>query len=142
MGLWAFIASFGSAAVAPALPIMQYQLLEIQRPPPLSLSTLSHLVAVNVLLLGTSNIFWVPLANTFGRRPILIIAMLLSVLFSMWCCFAKSFNSLLAARCLQGFAFGPADTVAPAIVGDVFFVHERGRAMVSFLSDAALFYNT
>ena len=49
----------------------------------------------------------------------------------MWCGLAKSFNSLLAARAVQGLA-GTAYTLVPEIVGDVFFVHERGRAMAIY----------
>jgi hypothetical protein len=30
----------------------------------------------------------------------------------------------------MGLAAGPAETVAPDVVGEVFFIHERGRAMV------------
>ncbi|KAK5108209.1 hypothetical protein LTR62_008665 [Meristemomyces frigidus] len=127
MSLFSFLASFASAAIAPALPLLQFQIL-----PPRPLNELSHLVAVNVLLIGCSNIFWVPLSNTFGRRPILILSMLLSTLACMWGGLANSFGSLLAARCVQGIGFGPADTIAPDCVGDVFFVHERGRAMAIY----------
>lgn len=125
VSLYCFSANFAGAGLAPALPIMAFEIL-----PPLSFAKLSQLVSVNLLLVGTSNIFWVPLANTFGRRPILILGMLLSVLCSIWCGVAKSFTSLLAARAIQGIGFGPADTIAPDVVGEIFFVHERGRAMV------------
>ena len=84
---------------------------------------------VNVLLFGISNIFWIPLANIFGRRAVLIFSMLLLILSSMWCGLAKSFGSLEAARAIQGLAGGSAYTVAPLVVGEVFFLHERGRAM-------------
>lgn len=135
MSLFAFIASFGSAVIAPAIPILQYQLVAFQEPlhgPPdlLPFSKLSHLVALNVLLIGISNIVWVPLANTFGRRPVLIVSMALALFCSVWGGMATSFNSLLAARALQGAGFGPADTVSPESVGEVFFVHQRGRSMV------------
>lgn len=81
--------------------------------------------------MGASNIWWTPLANTFGRRPIILISLLLLTLASMWAGLAKSFDSLLAARFFMGIGGGPADAVAPDVVGEVFFVHQRGRAMVS-----------
>lgn len=52
-------------------------------------------------------------------------------LFSVWAAVAKSYDSLLAARCLMGIATGSSETVSPDVVGEVFFVYERGRAMVS-----------
>ena len=132
MSLFSFILSFSSAAIAPAIPILQFQLIEYEHKPARSYAQLTHLVAVNVLLIGVSNILWVPLANTFGRRPILIVSMLLATFFSMWCGLTNSFTSLLAGRAMQGLAFGPADTIAPDTVGEVFFVHQRGRAMAIY----------
>jgi len=144
MSLFAFVANFGSAAVAPAIPILQYQLVAFQEPlrgPPVLLpySKLSHLIAVNVLLIGISNIIWVPVANTYGRRPVLIASMTLALLASVWAGAATSFSSLLAARAVQGLGFGPADAVSPESVGEVFFVHQRGRAMVNLEPSLAAF---
>lgn len=108
---------------------------------------------VSTLLLGTSNIFGmlhllqpstvpldtlltavfrVPLGNIFGRRPILIVSLVFLFLTSIWCGLAGSFGSLLAARALQGASSGPVYTFAPEITGDIFFHHERGRAMVAY----------
>ncbi|CAI7595635.1 unnamed protein product [Penicillium manginii] len=66
----------------------------------------------------------------------------------MWAGFAKSFGSLLAARIFMGIAVAPADTskhillknyryhlmglmflVAPNVIGEIYFTHQRGRAM-------------
>lgn len=68
-----------------------------------------------------------------GRRPVLLIAMAIMTLCTVWCGLAKSYDSLLAARIFQGIGGGAADTVAPALIGDVFFMDRRGRAMVSFI---------
>lgn len=137
MGLYAFVANFASSCVAPAIPIMIYQLAP-PHSPPLSTTKLTKLVAVNVLMMGVSNIFWVPLANTFGRRPILITALVMGVFFSMWCGLADDFDSLLAARILQGLSCAPSDTIAPDVAGEVFFVHERGRAIAVYTALLAL----
>ncbi len=85
---------------------------------------------VHVLLLGTSNMWWVPLSNWMGRRPVLIIATLLMTVCSVWCACAKSFDSLIAARIFQAMGGGAAETVAPGLIGELYFIHERGRAMV------------
>jgi MFS family permease len=148
MCFYALAADFAAGAVAPALTIMEFQFV-----PHTSVSKLSQLVAVSLtcilsndgsqlltnqpqqvstLLLGTSNIFWVPLGNIFGRRPILIVSLVFLLLTSVWCGLAEGFPSLLAARALQGASSGPVYTFAPEITGDIFFHHERGRAMVAY----------
>lgn len=96
--------------------------------------TTDEKIQVSVLMIGASNIFWVPLANVFGRRPVMIIGSLILTLGGVWCGLATlDFNSLLAARVIQGVGGGPGYAIGPAVIGETFFLHQRGRAMVSFL---------
>ncbi|BDD57589.1 hypothetical protein MAP00_002940 [Monascus purpureus] len=83
-------------------------------------------------MMGASSVIWVPLSNVFGRRIVLVVAPLIMTLCSMWCALATRFNSILAARELQGFGAAPADTVAPRVVGEIFFVHQHGCAMAVY----------
>ena len=83
---------------------------------------------------GAANLWWVPLANIFGRRTVILVALLMFTLCSVWCAEASTFTSLLVGRIFQGIGMAPADCVAPDVVGEVFFVHQRGRAMVRLLS--------
>jgi len=50
----------------------------------------------------------------------------------MWAGLTHNLNSLLAARFFMGVGSGPADTVCPDVVGEIYFVHQRGRAMVNY----------
>jgi MFS family permease len=61
-------------------------------------------------MMGAANIWWVPLANTFGRRPVNLFNILLLMFSSVWAGKATSFESLLAARFFMGVGVGPADT--------------------------------
>jgi hypothetical protein len=124
-----FVVSFTSASLSSTLPI--YASTPVFGFPPTSFSRLSYLVAVNILFLGASNVWWVPLSNISGRRPVILFSLLVLVFSSMWAGLATSFNSLLAARMFMGIGGGPADAVTPEVVGEIFFVHQRGRAMVS-----------
>ncbi|KAI0480320.1 major facilitator superfamily domain-containing protein [Xylariaceae sp. FL0804] len=126
--LYGFVASFQASVLGSALPAMTQQL-----DPPRSLAQVTHLVAVNVLLIGVSNAVWVPLASALGKRPVALLALLVMTLASVWAGEAgDSFASLLAARAVQGLGAGPGDTIAPDLVGEVFFVHQRGRAMAVY----------
>ncbi|KAK4034617.1 major facilitator superfamily domain-containing protein [Parachaetomium inaequale] len=136
--VYAFVSNYISSSIAPVLQL--WFSAYPQEPKPFS--ELSYIIAINLLCLGGSNIWWVPLSSWMGRRPVLLIATLLMTLCSVWCAEAKSFASLLAARALQGAGGGAAETVAPALIGDLFFIHQRGRAMAVytiFLSAGSLF---
>ena len=54
---------------------------------------------------------------------------------------ATSFNGLLTARMIGIFCGGVSDATGPSFVGDVFYLHERGRSMMVFniCLSAALF---
>jgi len=47
---------------------------------------------------------WVPFSVKFGKRAVLITSMALLFAANCWCAKAPTFNSLLAARCVSGFA--------------------------------------
>ncbi|KAF2113755.1 major facilitator superfamily domain-containing protein [Lophiotrema nucula] len=130
MSLLPFVVNFTSSSISSAFIL--YASTPIFGLPPKTFSELSHLLAVNILMLGASNLWWVPLANCFGRRPVILVSLLLLTLASMWAGLGKSFDSLLAARFFMGCGGGPADAVAPDVVGEVFFVHQRGRAMAVY----------
>jgi predicted MFS family arabinose efflux permease len=61
-------------------------------------------------MLGVSGLLWVPVANTIGRRPVILLGTLLLTIFSIWAAVAKSYDSLLAARLFMGIAGGPGET--------------------------------
>ncbi|KGO56982.1 Major facilitator superfamily domain, general substrate transporter [Penicillium expansum] len=89
----------------------------------------TQLLTFNFLLLGLGNIFWVPLALKLGKRASLLMAMALQVGALIWCALAKSFDSLLAARIVLGFAAAAGESIVPEIVADLFFLHERATMM-------------
>ncbi|KAJ4353958.1 uncharacterized protein N0V89_005690 [Didymosphaeria variabile] len=130
MCLVPFVANFTSASIASALPI--YAATPIFGFPPKPFADLTHLIAVNILMLGVSNLFWVPLSYILGRRPVILLSLLLLAFSSMWAGLSTSFDSLLAARFFMGMGGGPADAVSPDVVGEIFFVHERGRVMAFY----------
>lgn len=82
-------------------------------------------------MFGAANIWWVPLSNVFGRRPIILINLLILTGCSVWAAKANTFSSLLAARVFQGIGGAASDTLCPGIVGEISFRHQRGRSMVS-----------
>ncbi|KAK2000475.1 major facilitator superfamily transporter [Colletotrichum falcatum] len=126
--LYAFSGNFTSASLAPALQLWFQAFPDDKRP----YSDLTYFVAINVLFLGASNAFWVPLSNIFGRRPVLLVATLLMTVSTIWCAVSTSYHSVLVARLVQGMGAGASETVAPALIGEVFFVDERGRAMAVY----------
>lgn len=82
------------------------------------------------LVLGMINVFWSPFAARYGRRPVYVITFIIATATAAWCAAAKSYGSELAARIFLSTGTGAAEILAPMTISDIFFVHQRGTAMV------------
>ncbi|KIX03500.1 uncharacterized protein Z518_07053 [Rhinocladiella mackenziei CBS 650.93] len=86
----------------------------------------SWLITFNLLFLGLGNLFWVPLSEEIGKRPVLLMCSCLFFVSSIWSAVAKGWGSLFAARIIQGFAASSSEALGLAVVADLYFLHERG----------------
>ena len=87
-----------------------------------------------LLAFGTSQLFWGPLSDRFGRRPILLIGLTAYVIAAVASALAPSMLWLIVFRALQGAAMGAAVMTARAIVRDVYMPAEGARTMSKALS--------
>ncbi len=78
--------------------------------------------------LGT--LFWGPLSDRYGRRPVLLLGLSVYVLASALCANAWSVSALIVFRALQAAGGSAAGAVATAIVKDVY----SGRRRESILA--------
>lgn len=67
------------------------------------------------------------LSDLYGRRPLILLGLLLFVLGSLGAGFAQSMIQLIVVRAVQGLGAGAVMPIAFAIVGDLYEPHERGR---------------
>lgn len=84
------------------------------------------------ITLGYANFLIVPLANVYGRRPIIIICSLVCIGANLWQASVTSFPSFLGARFLSGLGAAANESIMPMVVADLFFVHQRGRSMALY----------
>lgn len=79
-------------------------------------------------------LFWGPLSEKYGRKPILLIGNGLFILGSLLCSFAPNVESLIAWRVLQAFGGSAVTIVATAIVKDLYEGREREVIMGTIMS--------
>ncbi len=106
----------------PALPSLTQDLSGSMMQAQLTLTALS-------LAFGVSQLFWGPLSDRFGRRPILVWGMVFFTLSSIGSTIAPTFELLIVWRAVQGAAMGAAVSTARAIVRDLYAPIEGARAM-------------
>lgn len=113
-----FMAAADSTVVATALPQIATAFGEVER--------LSWLVIVNLIASTVSAPAYGRLGDLFGRRRLMIAALIVFMAASLCCALAPSFETLLAARVLQGLGSGGLVTLAQALVGEFVPPRERG----------------
>lgn len=80
--------------------------------------------------MGFGQLLFGPLSDRFGRKPVLLVAIIAYAIFGAGCNFASSFHMLVVLRVLQGVASAGARSTAVAVVRDRF----QGAAMARTMS--------
>lgn len=87
---------------------------------------------------GVAGFLFVASARVWGKRHLYLLGIVLIIISSAWGgASGLNYKSLLWARIVQGIGLAPFEALVNASVGDLYFVHERGKRMA--LSNLALF---
>ncbi|OGM48086.1 MFS multidrug transporter [Aspergillus bombycis] len=94
-----------------------------------SLQSASYITTLQIAILGGAPLFWKPLSNRYGRRPIFLLSTILSLVCNVGCAKSPTYASLAACRALTAFFISPAAAIGSAVVTETFFKKERARYM-------------
>ncbi|WP_232539897.1 multidrug effflux MFS transporter [Azohydromonas aeria] len=111
----------------PALPRLTHA---FDATPAQSQLTMSALM----LAFGIGQLFWGPVADRFGRRPVLLLNLALYTLASLAATLAPAMGWMVLARTLQGAALAAAVVCARAMVRDLYEPHEGAHVMSKGMS--------
>ena len=125
-----FLAVSDQTIVASALPAMAATLGDVER---VSWVVISYLVAATI----AAPVYGY-LADVFGRRKLMLIALALYIVASALCALAPSIALLAAARALQGFGGGGLMSLSQALIGEVVPPRQRGHYQ-GYLATVATF---
>ncbi|MBB3472222.1 DHA1 family bicyclomycin/chloramphenicol resistance-like MFS transporter [Sphingomonas sp. BK345] len=105
----------------------------------LAVSAANHrqwIVTVYMMGFGLGQLLYGPLADRYGRRPVLIVTLVGFVAASVFAASAATFPALLGARLLQGLMSASTRVLAVAIVRDT----ASGRQMARTMSIAQMIF--
>jgi len=115
----------------PALPGLTQELGATMPQAQLTLTAL-------LLAFGVSQLFWGPLSDRFGRRPILLAGLAAYVVASVGSAFSSSMDLLIVWRTFQGAAMGAGVMCARAVVRDLYTPVQGASVMSKGLSGLAV----
>jgi len=87
------------------------------------------IISCYMLGFGAMQIVYGPLADRFGRRPIMITGLLLYAATSLVASFANTFATIIIARTLQGMAAASARVIPISIIRDCYSGRHMARIM-------------
>ncbi|MCX6401456.1 MAG: multidrug effflux MFS transporter [Propionibacteriales bacterium] len=83
-------------------------------------SQLQLIVTVYLGSFAAMSIFHGPLSDALGRRPVMLVSLVVYVAASIGCAFAPGLGWLLVCRALQGLSAGGATIVSRTVIRDLF----------------------
>ncbi len=89
--------------------------------------SLSWVVSAYLIASTVTTPIYGRLSDLYGRRPVLLVAVVGFVIGALLCAAATSMPELILARVVQGLGGGGLRSVSVAVVGDIFPPRERGR---------------
>src|SRR6476469_7749678 len=78
---------------------------------------------------ASTQLLWGPLADRFGRKPIMAVGVGLYGLFALMCAMAPTFSVLIAGRLLMGGSAAASRVLVVAMVRDLFEAEAMARVM-------------
>jgi len=115
--------AFAIDAMVPALPAIG-QSLGVAQENERQLVVIAYFVGF-----ASTQLLWGPLADRFGRKPVLAAGIVLYGLFATLCAFAGSFELLIAGRVAMGGSAAVTRVLVIAMVRDLFEAEAMARVM-------------
>lgn len=92
------------------------------------------IIAVYVFGFGAAQLVYGPMADRYGRRPLLVVSLGLFSLLSIAAAFSGSFTGLIVARLLQGIAGAGGRVLTVCVIRDCYSGRQMARVMsLSFM---------
>src|SRR3954447_10874911 len=115
--------AFAIDAMVPALPAIG-QSLHVAQENHRQLVVVAYFVGF-----ASTQLFWGPLSDRFGRKPVLACGIVLYMIFALLCAFAGSFPFLIAGRVAMGASAAVTRVLVVAMVRDLFEAEAMARVM-------------
>src|SRR5215469_13634611 len=125
-----FIATLDQTAVGTALPRIGADLEGFDQ--------IAWVTAIYLLTMTVTIPIYGKLSDLFGRKPIFLGCLTVFLIGSALCGLAHSMPQIITFRALQGLGAGGLESIAIAVVGDLFPPRERGKWIALTSSSYAL----
>lgn len=127
--LLAAVSALGPASMQillPALPVIKSTYTVSTEVAQLTLS-------LSMLAIAIGTLFYGPMSDKYGRRPIMLLGLSITIVGSIACWLANSIEWLIVGRFIQAFGGAVGLVLARAIVRDVYGAEEAARVIATLV---------
>ena len=110
----------------PALPVMQETFAISNDVAQLTLS-------LSMLAIALGTLFYGPLSDKYGRKPVMLLGLCITFLGSIACLFADTIEWLILGRFVQAFGGAVGMVLARAIVRDIYEAEDAARVIATLV---------
>ncbi|KAH6720575.1 MFS transporter-like protein [Leptodontidium sp. 2 PMI_412] len=116
-------------------PLLNASLVVIALDLNVTITDITLLSGYQVLVVGCTAPFVSALSRKYGKRGLFVLSSISAVIGNIIGSTSHDYNQLLAARIIQGLSVSTYESLLLVVIGDLFFVHQRGiyMSIVSFL---------
>ncbi|CAH2353564.1 putative efflux pump Vrtlp [[Candida] railenensis] len=115
----AFSTTFMAAGLIPAFAMLAERFNT-------SITACTYLTSAQIIILGCFPFLWIPIMNRYGRRQLLLVSTLGSMIFNIGCMYSNTYGKMMVCRIFAAFMISPAVSVGGPVVSEVSFSHQRG----------------
>ncbi|CAK7229027.1 hypothetical protein SCUCBS95973_007078 [Sporothrix curviconia] len=94
-----------------------------------SIQRTSYLTSLVIAVLGGAPLFWRPVSQAYGRRPVFLVSLICSLVCNVGCGLCHSYGTMGLCRALTAFFISPAASIGSGVVSEMFFKKHRARCM-------------
>ena len=91
-----------------------------------SIPAVAQLGGYQLLVVGATGPFVCALSRKYGKRPVFLFSGMMGIIGTIIGGCANDYHLLLVGRIIQGFATSAFESIVVTVIGDMYFVHERG----------------
>ena len=127
--LLAATSALGPAAMQillPALPVIK-ETFEV------STEVAQLTLSLSMLAIALGTLFYGPLSDKYGRKPVMLLGLFITVVGSVFCFLANTIELLIIGRFIQAFGGAVGLVLARAIVRDVYGAQEAARVIATLV---------
>ncbi|PQE24621.1 mfs multidrug transporter protein [Rutstroemia sp. NJR-2017a WRK4] len=122
VAIHACMSTFTAAAIIPAYENIAMDL-------GVSLQRASYLTSLQIAILGGAPLIWKPFSNAYGRRPLFLLSLIVSLAGNIGCAKAPTYATMAVCRAIVAFFISPAAAIGSVVVTETFFKKDRAKYM-------------